>query len=68
MTPKAVRGRITAIWDIGNAVSVALGALIGGFLFQTVNPATPFYLFTAAELVAAFLIIIAVREPSEKEI
>lgn len=68
LTPKAVRGRITAIWDIGNAVSVALGAPIGGFLYQTVNPATPFYLFTAAELVAAFLIIIAVREPSEKEI
>lgn len=68
LTPKAVRGRITALWDIGNAVSVALGALIGGFLFKIVNPATPFYLFTAAELVAAFLIIIAVREPSEKEV
>ena len=67
LTPKAVRGRITALWNIGNAVSVALGALIGGFLFQTVTPATPFFLFTATELVAAFLIISAVREPSEKE-
>lgn len=68
LTPKAMRGRITALWDMGNAVSVALGAPIGGFLFQIVNPATPFYLFTAAELVAAFLIISAVREPPEKEI
>ena len=68
LTPRAVRGRITALWDIGNAVSVAFGAPIGGFLFQTLNPAVPFYLFTATELVAAFLIIGAVREPSEKEI
>lgn len=68
LTPKAVRGRITALWGIGSAVSVALGALIGGFLFQIVDPATPFYLFTVTELVAAFLIINAVREPSEKEI
>jgi len=30
--------------------------------------ATPFYLFTAIELVAAFLIMGAVREPTEKEV
>lgn len=73
LTPKAVRGRITALWGIGNAISGALGALAGGFLFQKgpttqFYPTTAFYLFTAIELVAAFLIIVAVREPSEKEI
>lgn len=73
LTPKAVRGRITAIWDIGNAVSGAVGALTGGFLFQKdpatqFYPTTAFYLFTATELVAAFLIISVVREPSEKEV
>jgi MFS family permease len=73
LTPKTVRGRITALWDIGNAISGALGALTGGFLFQKdptsqFYPTTPFYLFTAIELAAAFMIIVAVREPSEKEI
>jgi MFS family permease len=68
LTPKAVRGRITAIWAIGSAISTALGAPLGGFLFQAVNPAAPFILFTVTELVAAFLIIGVVREPSEKEI
>lgn len=68
LTPRAIRGRITALWDIGNAISAASGALAGGFLFQIVSPATPFYLFTAVELVAAFLIISTVREPSEKEV
>jgi hypothetical protein len=41
---------------------------MGGFLFQTVNPATPFYLFTAAELTAALLLISTVKEPTRKEI
>jgi MFS family permease len=68
LTPKAVRGRVTALWGIGNAVSVALGALIGGFLFQLVNPAMPFILFTVIELVATFVVVSLVREPSEKEI
>jgi len=68
LTPRAVRGRVTALWDIGSSVSVALGALIGGCLFKVVDSTTPFYLFTAIELVVAFLIVTAVREPSEKEV
>lgn len=73
LTPKAVRGRITALWDIGNAVSGASGVLIGGFLFQKdpttqLYPTTAFYVFTAIELVAALLIIVGAREPSEREI
>lgn len=68
LTPRAVRGRIIAIWAIGNAISAALGAPLGGFLFQAVNPVAPFILFTITELVAAFLIIAVVREPSKKEV
>lgn len=67
-TPRETRGRITALWDIGTAISTAFGAPIGGFLFQAVNPAMPFYLFAAVEVVAAFLIVAAVREPTMKEI
>jgi len=68
LTPRTVRGRITALWDIGNAISTAFGALLGGFLFKLVNPAMPFVLFTATELIAAFVIISLVKEPQEKEI
>jgi len=68
LTPRAMRGRITALWDISNAVSAASGALLGGFLFQTVNPAAPFYLFAAAELMAALFLVSVVREPVKKEV
>ncbi|MGQ9461124.1 MAG: MFS transporter [Candidatus Bathyarchaeaceae archaeon] len=68
LTPRTVRGRVTALWGVCNAFSGALGTLIGGFLFQTVNPAMPFYLFTAAELTAALILISIVKEPTRKEI
>ncbi len=67
LTPREVRGQVTAFWDIDNAISAALGALTGGVLFQTVGPTTPFYLFTAVELAAAGLIIGAVKEPAIRE-
>lgn len=67
LTPRTMRGRITALWGICSAISTALGILAGGFLFQMVSPAVPFYLFTAAELVAVFFIINMVREPMDKE-
>jgi MFS family permease len=68
LTPRMMRGRVTALWEVGNAFSGALGTLIGGFLFQTVNPAMPFYLFTAAELTAALILISIVKEPTRKEV
>ena len=67
LTPRTMRGRITALWGICSAISTALGILAGGFLFQMVSPAVPFYLFTAAELVAVFFIINMVQEPMKKE-
>jgi len=67
LTPRTIRGRITALWQLGSSLSAALGTLIGGFLFQTVNQASPFYLFTAAELIAAFFLISLVKEPAKKE-
>jgi len=68
LTPRTRRGRIIALWQSGRSLLAAPGMLIGGFLFQAVDPALPFYLFTAAELVAVFFLISLVREPEKKEI
>jgi len=68
LTPRTMRGRITALWQLSSSLSTALGMLIGGFLFQAVDPTLPFYLFTAAELTAPFFLISLVREPEKKEI
>ena len=67
ITPRRLRGRITALFGIISALSAASGSLTGGFLLQSVNSVTPFYLFTIAELTAAFLIISVLREPTKRE-
>ncbi|MCW3982110.1 MAG: MFS transporter, partial [Candidatus Bathyarchaeota archaeon] len=68
LTPRKMRGRMAALWRLSGGLSSAPGMLIGGFLFQAVDPAFPFYLFTGAELMAAFFLISIVREPEKKEI
>jgi MFS family permease len=67
LTPSEMRGRITSFWDVSNSVGVALGAPLGGFLFLTVSPAIPFYLFAVIEVAAALLILVAVKEPQRAE-
>lgn len=68
LTPRPMRGRIIMLWIIGNAFAGAVGVFIGGLLFQAMSPATPFYLFTAVELVAAVFLVAGVREPIKKEV
>lgn len=67
LTPRSVRGRITAMWDMGSAVAAALGAAVGGFAFQAFGPAVPFYVFAVAESVAVLLLIGMVKEPETRE-
>jgi len=68
LTPRSIRGRISAFWDQSSAVAVGLGALAGGFAFEALGPAVPFYLFALAELGAMILLVGMVKEPQVKEI
>jgi MFS family permease len=67
LTPRSMRGRISALWDQSSAIAVGLGALIGGFAFEVLGSAVPFYVFALAELGALVLLIIMVKEPQIRE-
>jgi DHA2 family multidrug resistance protein len=67
LTPRSMRGRISALWDQSNAMAVGLGALVGGFAFEVLGSAVPFYIFALAELGAVVLLIMVVKEPQTKE-
>jgi MFS family permease len=67
LTPKSVRGRIAALWSMSSALGVASGAFVGGWIFQTVSPNAPFYLFPIAELAAFVFLFLGVKEPLRKE-
>jgi hypothetical protein len=45
----------------------AFGTLVGGYLFQFFVPASPFYLFTAVELIAPLLLTGFTEELHQKE-
>jgi MFS family permease len=68
LTPRSVRGRIIMLWSISSAVASAVGGLVGGLLYYALSPATPFYIFTVAELVAVVILVVAVEEPLRKEV
>jgi len=67
LAPREIRGRITSFWLIAGAIGGAIGAPLGGFFFQAIGPATPFYLFAIVEAAAAILILVGVREPQRAE-
>jgi len=67
LAPREIRGRITSFWDITGAVGGAIGATLGGFFYQTIGPAIPFYIFAIVEGAAALLIFVGVKEPQRAE-
>jgi MFS family permease len=67
LTPKATRGRISALWQLTTSLSTIPATIVGGFLFEVVNPALPFFVFSIAEIIAAIVLISFVREPQKKE-
>jgi MFS family permease len=67
LTPKATRGRIVALWQLITSLAIIPGTIAGGFLFEAIDPALPFYLFSIAEVIAALVIVGFVKEPKKKE-
>jgi len=67
LTPRLMRGRINAMWDMSSYFALGLGALVGGFAYQALGPAVPFYVFAVAEFAAALLLIGKVKEPEMRE-
>jgi DHA1 family multidrug resistance protein-like MFS transporter len=59
-----VRGTSYGLYTFAYFLGSAIGPLAGGWLYDRVSPATPFYLNTAALLFGAVLVAVALREPS----
>jgi MFS family permease len=67
LTPRLMRGRVNAAWDMSSYFAIGLGTLVGGFAYQSLGPAVPFYVFAVAEFAAALLLISKVKEPEIRE-
>jgi predicted MFS family arabinose efflux permease len=62
-----MRGRANAAWDMSSYFALGVGALVGGFAYEALGPAVPFYVFAVAEFAAAILLINKVKEPEIRE-
>jgi MFS family permease len=59
--PREVRGRILALWSMGNILGTAIGQVLGGLVAVTLGWRWAFYLVGIPGLIAAFLIWRAVE-------
>jgi MFS family permease len=61
-----VRGTSYGLYTFAFFLGSVIGPLAGGWLYDRVSPATPFYLNTAALLAGALLVGLALREPARR--
>lgn len=67
LTQKDCRGKVQGFSSFVNNIMMALGAAVGGFLYEHLSPAMPFYL-SMGLVIPAFLITLAmVHEPRERQ-
>lgn len=62
LVPMRDRGKVNAFLNFSSLSFMALGNLVGGFLYEHLSPRLPFYLATLISLLAALLIALFVKE------
>lgn len=58
-----VRGTSYGLYTFAYFLGAVLGPLVGGWLYDNLGHATPFYLNTAVLFVGALLVAVVLREP-----
>jgi len=67
LTPKEQRGKVNGFINFANCIVMALGSLMGGYLYEHVSPQAPFMAAIATILPSFLLTLILVKEPEKRE-
>ncbi len=67
LTPKEQRGKVSGFFNFANYIVMALGSVLGGYLYEYVAPEAPFVLAIATVVPSALLTLIFVKEPEKRE-
>jgi MFS family permease len=65
--PQELRGKEAGCSYFVIFVLMALGGLVGGFLYQSVSPALPFILTFASTIPCAIITLLFIHEPKQRE-
>jgi MFS family permease len=66
-SPQEMRGRLMAMFSVFSLITAVPAQIVGGYLFQTLGPLSPFIVSTPI-FVLASLILIRVKEPGPRPI
>ena len=67
LTPRESRGKVQGFSSFFNCIMMAVGAAMGGFLYDYFSPALPFYLSMSLVIPAFLLMLARVHEPKERQ-
>jgi MFS family permease len=67
LTPRESRGKVQGFSSFVSCIVMALGAAMGGFLYDQFSPALPFYLSMSLVIPAFLLMLARVHEPEERQ-
>jgi len=67
LTPKEQRGKVNGFVNFANYIIMAVGSLLGGYLYEHVSPQSPFLVAVAAVLPSFLLTLAFVKEPENRE-
>lgn len=67
LVPREQRGKVQGFTAFFNYVSMALGSLLGGFLYQNVSQQLPFLLPLMLTPVEITIVLFLVKEPEQRE-
>lgn len=67
LTPQEQRGKVSGFMNFANYIVLAAGSLLGGYLYEHVDPASPFMLAIATTLPSFLLTLVLVKEPERRE-
>jgi DHA1 family multidrug resistance protein-like MFS transporter len=67
LTPQEQRGKVSGFMNFANYIVLAAGSLMGGYLYEHVDPQAPFMLAIATVLPSFLLTLVLVKEPERRE-
>ncbi|UCG36814.1 MAG: MFS transporter [Candidatus Bathyarchaeota archaeon] len=67
LTPKELRGKVNGFINFANYIIMAVGSLLGGYLYQYMSPQAPFILAIAMVIPSFLLTLALVKEPEKRE-
>ncbi|PIU59913.1 hypothetical protein COS86_01685, partial [Candidatus Bathyarchaeota archaeon CG07_land_8_20_14_0_80_47_9] len=65
LSPQEIRGRIMAMFSVLSLITAVPVQIVGGYLFETLGPLSPFIASTPI-LALATLILVRIKEPGPR--